>query len=75
MASKSPTPSSAEGAASRGSVSFAGVFIACFHDFRKYLARGEVGMVLVLSRDRDQSKVVFGYIRGILKPSLLSTRW
>lgn len=36
-------------------VSFAGAFIACFHDFRKYLAPGERGMVLVLARDRDQS--------------------
>src|SRR4029453_19121750 len=33
-------------------VSFAGVFIACFHDFRKYLAPGERGMVLILARDR-----------------------
>src|SRR4029434_6972003 len=39
-------------------VAFAGVFIACFHDFRKFLAPGERGMVLVLARDRDQSKVV-----------------
>ena len=48
-------------------VAFAGVFIACFHDFRKHLARGEVGMVLILARDRDQAKVVFGYARGILE--------
>src|SRR4030095_13351784 len=33
-------------------VAFAGVFIACFHDFKKYLAPGERGMVLVLARDR-----------------------
>ena len=43
-------------------VSFAAVFIACFYDFRKYLAPGEIGMVLILARDRDQAKVVFGYI-------------
>jgi hypothetical protein len=47
-------------------VAFAGAFIACFHDFKKYLAPGERGMVLVLARDRDQSKVVFGYVSGIL---------
>src|SRR5262245_57373220 len=29
-------------------VAFAGVFIACFHDFSKYLVIGERGMVLVL---------------------------
>src|SRR5262245_60740444 len=32
-------------------VSFAGVFIACFYDFRQYLAPGETGMVLILARD------------------------
>src|SRR5262249_39717999 len=47
-------------------VSFAGVFIACFYDFRRYLSPGETGMVLILARDREQSKVVFSYIAGIL---------
>ena len=48
-------------------ISFAGVFIACFHDFKKYLAAGETGMVLILARDRDQSKIVFGYIAAIIE--------
>ena len=48
-------------------ISFAGMFIACFHDFRKCLAPGETRMVLILARDRDQSKIVFGYIAGIIK--------
>jgi hypothetical protein len=48
-------------------VSFAAVYLACFHDFRKYLAPGEVGIVLILARDRDQAKVVFNYIGGIIK--------
>jgi len=48
-------------------VSFAAVYIACFYSFRKYLAPGETGMVLILARDRDQAKVVFNYIGGILK--------
>ena len=47
-------------------VSLAAVFIACFHDFRRYLSAGERGMVLILARDRDQGKVVFDYIAGIL---------
>jgi hypothetical protein len=47
-------------------VSFAAVFIACFHDFKKYLAPGETGMVLILARDREQAKVVFGYASAIL---------
>jgi hypothetical protein len=48
-------------------VAFAGVFIGCFRDFKKHLAAGETGMCLVLARDRDQAKVVFNYITGILK--------
>jgi hypothetical protein len=47
-------------------VAFAAVFIACFNDFRKYLAAGERGMCLILARDREQAKVVFGYIAGII---------
>src|SRR5262245_49608424 len=47
-------------------VSFAAVYIACFHDFRQYLSPGETGMVLILARDRDQAKVVFSYVSGIL---------
>ena len=68
-----------EGGANARIVSFAAVFIACFHDFKKYLARGEVGMLLTLARDREQSKVVFNYIRGILEavPALsqMVTAW
>jgi hypothetical protein len=48
-------------------VAFAAVYIACFHDFRKYLSAGERGMVLILARDRDQARVVFGYVKGILE--------
>lgn len=48
-------------------VSFAAVYIATFFDFKKYLAPGETGMVLILARDRDQAKVVFNYIGGIIK--------
>jgi hypothetical protein len=48
-------------------VSFAAVYIAAFHDFRKYLAPGEVGLVLCLARDRDQAKVVFNYIVGVFR--------
>jgi phage terminase large subunit-like protein len=48
-------------------VSVAAVYIACFHDFRRYLSAGERGMVLILARDRDQAKVVFNYIAGILE--------
>ena len=56
-------------------VSFAAVFIACFYDFKKYLAPGETGMLLTLARDREQSKVVFNYIRGILEAVPALSRW
>jgi len=53
-----------------------GVFIGCFYDFKPYLAPGEVGMVLILARNRDQAGVVFGYVKGILeRMSRLSRRW
>lgn len=48
-------------------VSVAAVYIACFHDFRRYLSAGERGMVLILAGDRDQARVVFNYIGGILE--------
>ena len=48
-------------------VSFAAVYIACFHDFSKYLAKGERGMVLCLASDRDQARTVFSYMSAILQ--------
>src|SRR4030095_1392641 len=42
------------------------VFVACFREYRPYLNAGESATVLVLARDRDQAKIVFRYIKGIL---------
>ena len=42
------------------------VFVACFREYRQYLNAGEQAVVLVLARDRDQAKIVFRYIKGIL---------
>jgi hypothetical protein len=44
-----------------------GVFIGCFYDFKPYLAAGEVGMILILARNRDQAGVVFGCVSGIMQ--------
>src|SRR5262249_11483816 len=52
-----------------------GVFIGCFYDFKPYMAPGEVGMVLILARNRDQAGVVFGYVKGSWRTSRLSRRW
>jgi hypothetical protein len=46
---------------------FVGAVIGCFFDFSAYLSTGERPMVLVLARDRDQAKVVFGYLAGMIR--------
>ena len=43
------------------------VYIACFQQHR--LARGEVGMVLVLAASRDQASVVLNYVKAFLEAS------
>lgn len=42
------------------------VFLACFHDYRMYLAPGERGTVLVVAADRKQARVIMRYVRGLL---------
>jgi hypothetical protein len=42
------------------------VFLACFHDYRKFLAPGERGTVLVIAVDRRQARVIFRYVRALL---------
>jgi len=44
-----------------------GAFTAAFIDFKPYLSTGERPMVLILARDKEQAKVVLGYLTGILK--------
>src|SRR5215472_13387362 len=46
--------------------SLTAVFIACFSSFKQYLNTGEKAAILVLARDRDQAKIVFSYVSGIL---------
>ena len=33
------------------------VYLACFKDWRPYLSRGEVGVIALIARDRDQAKI------------------
>jgi hypothetical protein len=42
------------------------VFLACFKSYRHMLAPGERGVVMVLTADREQARVVFGYIEALL---------
>jgi hypothetical protein len=42
------------------------VFLACFTDYRKFLAPGERGTVIVVATDRRQARVILRYIRALL---------
>ncbi|MBI4540568.1 MAG: hypothetical protein HY704_13790, partial [Gemmatimonadetes bacterium] len=50
------------------------VFLACFRDYGKVLAPGEVGTVMVLAADRKQARTVLRYMRGLLTGSRLLAR-
>ena len=42
------------------------VFLACFFNYRQYLAPGERGTVLVVASDRRQARIILRYIRALL---------
>ena len=42
------------------------VFLACFRDWRPFLAPGERGTVMVIATDRRQARTIVRYIRGLL---------
>ena len=46
------------------------VFLACFRDYKPYLAPGERGTIMVLATDRKQARTIVRYIRGMLKGDL-----
>jgi hypothetical protein len=46
--------------------SLTAVYTACFSSFKKHLNAGEKATILILARDRDQARIVFGYVSGIL---------
>jgi hypothetical protein len=54
----------------RGGKSFAlaliAVFLAAFHDYKRFLAPGERGSILVIAQDRKQARNIFNFIRGFL---------
>jgi hypothetical protein len=41
-------------------------YLACFNDYRAYLAPGELAHILVVAADRAQSQVILRYIKGFL---------
>jgi hypothetical protein len=42
------------------------VFLACFRDYRPYLAKGEVAMILVIAADRQQAQIILRYVKSFL---------
>ena len=50
------------------------VFLACFHDYRPYLAPGERGTVMIIASDRKQARTILRYIRALLKEVPLLAR-
>lgn len=43
------------------------VFLACFKDYRGYLAPGERAHIIIIAADRGQAQVIFRYVKGFLK--------
>ena len=50
------------------------VYLACFHQYRQYLAPGERGTVMIIAADRKQARVIFRYIRALLMQVPMLTR-
>jgi hypothetical protein len=44
-----------------------GVYLACFIDYRRYLAPGERGVVMILATDRRQARVIMRYVSALLE--------
>jgi hypothetical protein len=42
------------------------VFLACFRDYRQFLAPGERATIVVIAADRRQARVIFRYVRALL---------
>jgi hypothetical protein len=43
------------------------VYLAAFKDWRQYLTSGERGHIVVIAADRKQARVIFNYIRSLLR--------
>jgi hypothetical protein len=43
------------------------VFLACFRDWRPYLAQGERATVAIIAADRKQARTIYRYVLGLLK--------
>lgn len=43
------------------------VFLACFYNYRRYLAPGERGTVMVIASDRKQARTILRYVGALLR--------
>ncbi len=43
------------------------VFLACFRDYKPFLAAGEVATIVVIAADRKQARTILKYCLGIMK--------
>ncbi len=43
------------------------VFVACFRDYRPFLAPGEVATIAIIAANRPQSRSIFRFVVGLLK--------
>jgi hypothetical protein len=48
------------------------VFEAAFVDHREHLAPGETAVVALIARDRSQARVLFRYVKGLLRRPMLA---
>lgn len=49
-------------------------YLACFRDYREFLAPGERAMILVIAADRAQSQIIFRYVRAFLASNPMLSR-
>ena len=47
-------------------LSLIAVYLACFHNWRRFLQPGEVGTIMVIANDRYQARVIFRYIYSFI---------
>ena len=43
------------------------VYLACFRNYRQYLAPGEMATIRIMASDRDQSRTILRYIGGLMR--------
>jgi hypothetical protein len=49
-------------------------YLACFRDYRQYLAPGEVATIRIMAKDRDQARNIFRYLAALLSEIPLLAR-